>query len=136
MKNLLTQLRCMTLFYHDCHNNAFGSSFISDHNLFRDFYEGIESDYDSIAERILGLGESEKISSYEILEPVKKLLAKLSEVSGDNIFKASLTLEENLRTLLQDVDKKATIGTSNMLQNIADKSEVRTYKIKQRIKGA
>jgi len=135
MKQVLIQLRCMNLFYHDCHNNTTGISFVGDHELFKDFYEGLETDYDDLVERFLGLGEMEKIKSFEIIDTLKELLNKLSDVSEKNVFMVSLHLEENLRSMLQEIDKTATIGTRNLIGTIADKSEVRSYKLKQRNKG-
>ena len=62
-----------------------------------------------------------------------KLLEGISQSQdSEEIFKTLLTCEEEIQSLCKKV--KGSIGTLNMIAQIADDSEVRSYKIKQRSK--
>ena len=138
MQDLLIQLRAMQLFYHSCHNLVGRQSFFADHEAFGEFYGALEGEYDSVAERMIG---QDKVSELHLPTLMGKVAAKVQGLPSievkENIdfFKAALSLEQQMQAIGTNVMKMgATEGTKNLIAQILDNSEVRVYKIKQRIK--
>ena len=137
LDKLLIQLRAMQLFYHNCHNVTKGPSFMSDHNLFGDFYGKAEGDYDGCAERFIGLAGSDAFDGIKIAASATTLLSQLPKTSEPaDMWKIGLGLEQSLVKLCEacDKDPKYSSGTRQLVGDIANFSEGRIYKIKQRIK--
>ena len=118
-------LRAMQLSYHKQHNLATGPSFSSDHQLFSDFYNDVEGDYDSFVEHAIGFGFDEVADPSEQLDSIKAAL------SLDNT-----ALEEQLCALCDMVEEDpiCTDGFEQLLGDICRHSEVRSYKLRQRSK--
>jgi len=135
---ILCHLRAMQLFYHNSHNNVNGPLFPADHALLGDFYTALDSDYDGVAERIIGLFDK-PLNLNDILQKVyEKVSTKDSSQFTENkeVFTTGLQCEVELQALCNHLDKSpdATAGTKQLIGDISDASEIRTYKIKQRLK--
>lgn len=128
--NLPALLRYMQFYAHMAHNLVGGATFLSDHEFLAELYATYETAYDAVIERMIGLGEP-----INLVEVQKKAVAELTAPeSFEKAFKELLSCEEDLCKALDKIAKDASLGTNNMLSDMADKSEMRQYKLKQRIK--
>ena len=127
MHAIAIQLRMLQLYSHEAHHEITGEAFFADHEFLGEAYLAYEDAYDKVVERMIGLGV-----------PVnhKELAQKAVDAfpSGQDWFVVLLDEERNLRMLILDEFKDANIGTQNLLSQIADDSEVRTFKMGQRTK--
>lgn len=129
--NLATLLRLMQFYAHIAHNKLGGETFFQDHAFLGELYAGYESDYDDVVERMIGLGEK-----VDLIEIHKKAADSLYECeSYKECFKELLDMEKDLCDAIEKLVKDSSEGTKQLIGGIADKSEMRQYKIKQRLKG-
>lgn len=120
----------MQLYAHICHNTIGGETFLQDHEFLAELYAGYEADYDSVIERMIGLGEE-----IDLVKIQKDAVAGLkAPKSFDSAYQEILSCEEELISACEKLAKSASLGTENMLAGLADKAEVRVYKLKQRLK--
>lgn len=137
LMEILCHLEAMNLYYHNAHNNVKGSFFFQDHAAFADYYAEAEDDYDALAERIIGLTGT----VIEINEVLKKAYEKLAPISfssfkeNKELFIKGLEFEQHLQNMCNQIDKSAlSSGCRQLVGDIANSSEARTYKIKQRVR--
>lgn len=133
MKNLAIILRASQLYAHMAHNLTTGCSFKSDHADFAEFYEAYEHDYDDVVERIIGLTGSCDIVA--ITKGACDIVEKTKFKDTMHAFSVLLATEKSICEVCTTENKKASLGTQNLLQGIADASEKRMYRIQQRITG-
>ncbi len=129
----ICQLRALQLYYHYCHNLTKGPSFNADHELFKSFYESADSEYDRMVEyHIAAFGSLE---SDTVTKQVAVLLDGLSveQMSTDEMFANGLKMEYDLYQDLTSIEEGSPIGFRNLLGDISESSDVRQYKIKQRL---
>lgn len=138
MQLLILQLRCMQLFTHNAHNLVSRVPFFQDHEFFGEVYPALENDYDSVIERTIGL-MGEQATGLDSLP--EKLAIKLKQypsigVKENSVFYQSLlSLELELcKIISEELTKKVSPGTEQLLGEICNQSEMRQYKIKQRLK--
>lgn len=137
LDKLLVHLRTVQLFYHNCHNTVKGPTFHGDHKLFGAFYTEAEENYDSVAERFIGLMGVEAFDGAKVAAEASVFLTQLPPLSEPkNMFKAGLALEQKLVAVCNECDKdpRYSSGTRALVGDIANAAEARVYKIKQRIK--
>lgn len=138
MKEIVIILRCLQLFAHNAHNTVARVIFFQDHEFLNEVYTAAETDYDSVIERIIGLFGSESINLNEIQVMAVQKLNKLPTQVKENstLMQIILELEKELCMHIEQIVRQngITVGTEQMLGDIADKSEVRQYKLNQRIK--
>lgn len=127
---LACQLRLMNLFYHNQHNLAKGIAFESDHELFLEFYEKMDDDYDDVVERSIGMGMS---SPSNLALSTQHVAEKIKDVPVDKPFETAEQLEKILCDYCKLIDKDGSIGVKQLVGEIANQSEIRQYKIKQRL---
>jgi DNA-binding ferritin-like protein len=99
-------------------------------------YEAYTKAYDDTIERMIGLGTQEVNPLSITAEAANDALEnyKLDNADSYDIFYALLGLEKNICEIVRDdIEKGVTHGTSNLLEGFADQSEMRQYKINQRI---
>lgn len=125
--------RCAQFYAHQAHNRTTGESFFSDHSFFGELYSTYENAYDSLVERVMGLGTVVDIAELTVLA-AKDFQAMSDGFAPDYFFKRLLSLEDSLRKKIDSAILSQTQGTVNLLQGLADESEARTYKMKQRVK--
>lgn len=138
MKELLYLLRAMHIYSHNCHHLVKGSLFFGDHSFFGDTYEALLSDYDSVAERIVGMYGEEPLQLQELMTQVTtKLQGCPSTGTPDNkvFFEHQLQLENKLTDIISKiVSVGVSKGTEQLITEICNKAEPRKYFIKQRLK--
>ena len=132
MKNLAVILRASQLYAHMAHNLTTGCSFFSDHEAFGSFYNEYEKDYDDVVERIIGLTGDCDITA--ITKGACDIVEKTKFKDTMHAYSVLLATEKSICEVATAENKKATLGTQNLLQAIADRSEMRQYKIGRRIK--
>jgi DNA-binding ferritin-like protein len=138
MKELMYLLRAMQLYAHNCHNLVKGQSFFSDHGFFGDVYSEVEGHYDSVVERSIGLYGDAHMNLQTIISASASKIVDAPSVNVESnkvYYEYQLKLEERLTDLIrQIIAAGVTPGTEQLIGDIADKSESRKYKIKQRLK--
>jgi len=140
MEKIATYLRFLQLYAHICHNLVSGPTFFADHEFLGELYPAYEGEYDSVVERMIGLGMKPNLFAI-----TKDAAAMLDRVGNKNINEAFKNLLKIEKLLCDVIEKEVTPspmahphtnmkqGTIQMLGNIADASEVRQYKMNQRI---
>ena len=132
MKQLAVLVRSMQFFAHNAHNLASGKTFLEDHEFLGDLYETYEGIYDDIVERMIGEEGADDIEDVAAL--AADMMADEKVKSNDDAFRILLQKETELRSMVGGLVRKASDGTQNMLQGLADDSLRRSYKIGQRLK--
>lgn len=132
MNNLAALLRAMQLYAHAAHNVASkGKTFFEDHEEFGDYYAQYASDYDGVVERIIGLTGTCDIAA--ITKSACDIVSEAKLDTPEKAFSVLLASEKSLCKLASEENRKATLGTQDLLQKIANGSEVRQYRISQRL---
>ena len=128
-------LRALQLYTWNIHNLTKGPSFFGDHCATGEFYEQVGMDYDSVIERAIGIGD-ESVKVDEIAVKAGQLVGKLPHNTPDmnSYFKAILDLEEIVCAEVEKIKDNYSEGTKQLIGEICNKSEMRQYKIKQRLK--
>lgn len=137
MKELLILLRTLNLHYHHLHNTAQGPSFAADHDMMAAMYAEADADYDALAERYIGLtGEMSREMLVSVVKESADILANMPlDKSVAEQLKFALNLEQSLCSEIASRAESHTAGTRNLMEGLADKSEVRQYKLQQRWKS-
>jgi DNA-binding ferritin-like protein len=138
MKELLYLLRAMQLYSQNAHHLVKGTPFHSDHAFFGDVYSAVAEDFDDVAERIIGLyGEDHLDLKNMMMAVMNKLEGAPSVGTPDNksFYQHQYKMEEKLKDLIkQIIATGVSPGVEQLIGEIANKSEMRCYKIKQRMK--
>jgi DNA-binding ferritin-like protein len=138
MKELMILLRAMQMYSQNAHHLSKGMTFMQDHSFFGDTYEQLGDDFDDVSERIVGLYGEEPLHLQTIMKSVvDKLMDAPSVGSIDNkiFYQHQLHLEDKLCDLVKMiVSAGCSKGTEQLITEISNKSEIRKYKIKQRLK--
>lgn len=140
MEQIILQLRCMQLFTHNAHNLMGRMTFFSDHEFFGEVYPELENDYDSVVERTIGLISEQATGLNSLPEKLAQKLKQFPclDVKDNNVFfQALLSAEIELCKLIKEQlvkIKGISPGIEQLLGEICNKSEMRQYKIKQRLK--
>lgn len=137
MITLLIQLRAMQLFAQHAHNLCARIVFHSDHQFFNEVYETVASDYDGVIERVIGLSGESGLELQQILFGIQAVLkdAPSINVKENSVYYSYLLhMEARLCELIKSLMTSMSPGTEQLIGEIANKSEQRQYKIKQRLK--
>lgn len=126
-------LRYLQLYAHQAHNLVKGQTFFQDHDFLGELYPVYEAEYDSVVERSIGLGKPVNIQKVNIL--AAKELPLDSSLNNMKCFQSILESEKYLCSQIEQSIKGASQGTIQLLGDIADKSEMRQYKLQQRIRS-
>jgi len=132
MHNTAIILRALQLYAHNAHNLAKGKTFLEDHEFLGELYGAYEGEYDSLVERMIGLGEEPDLN--EITKEAADAATANEFKDNDNAFSVLLVTEKELCSSIEKDMTDASNGTQNLLQTIADNSEMRQYKLKRRLK--
>lgn len=134
MKELAIILKALNIFAHNSHNLVSRVVFNQDHEFLAEIYEAADTNYDDVVERMIGLGMTPDLNEINMLACQKAVSIPLGQ---DNFSKlqACLELEKATCQIIEQLVRtnQVTVGTEQMIGNIADKSEVRQYKLKQRM---
>lgn len=136
MKEIAILLRCLQLYSHNAHHLVARSVFFQDHEFLGSLYLVAEEDYDSVIERIIGLFGSDGLDLPNIQLMACQKMASLPSLVKENAayMQVILQLEKELCVHIEELVRsgQTTVGTEQMLGDVADKSEIRQYKLKQR----
>lgn len=132
MHNTAIILRALQLYAHNAHNLAKGKTFLQDHEYLGELYSAYEGEYDSLVERMIGIGEEPDLN--EITKEAADAATANEFKDNDNAFSVLLVTEKELCSSIEKDMTDASNGTQNLLQTIADNSEMRQYKLKRRLK--
>lgn len=125
--------RAAQLYAHMAHNVTYGPTFYQDHAAFGDLYNTYEDAYDALIERAMGLGG--KPNFKDITQKACEMFCFGSDDSECKVmFTRLCATEGEIREFIDKALEGASEGTKNFLQGLADESEQRTYKLKQRLK--
>lgn len=117
--NIASLLRYMQLLSHIGHNILGGATFFQDHAFLSELYSAYEGHYDDIVERMIGLDEEIDLVTVQKYE---------------SCYKELLDFEEELCRMIEELAKGSSQGTIDLIGAIGSSSEVRQYKLKQRLK--
>ena len=132
MNNLAALLRAMQLYAHAAHNVASkGKTFFEDHEEFSDYYDEYTKHYDEVVERIIGLTGTCDIQG--ITKAACDTMGEAKLDTPEKAFSVLMASEKSLCKLAAEANKTATLGTQDLLQKIANGSEVRQYRISQKL---
>lgn len=128
----------MQLFAHAAHNLVNGPSFAPDHEFFGGAYAQHETDFDNVVERIIGLYGEQHIDFAAVTMDAAKALASMKlggKIANEQFFQQQLAHEQQLGAMIDELCsvKGVSEGVKQLLGTIADNSEMRCYKIKQRL---
>lgn len=128
--------RTLQLYYHYCHNLVTGPSFTQDHAEFAAYYAQAALDYDVIIEYMIANLGNKALDTQAVNEVLFKRLStiKVEVMSAEEMFEIALELESEYQQALENLEDKGSIGLKNALGAIAEFSDVRKYKIQQRLK--
>lgn len=129
MQDLAILLRAAQFFAHNAHNLASGETFFEDHEYFGELYGAYESAYDGVIERIIGLGDTPNLVEITVMAT-----DKLKAMGEEDAFAVLMKAERDICAACDAASEGETSGTINFLQGLADASEQRQYKLRQRIK--
>lgn len=134
---IATLLRAGQVYAHHAHNNAKSANFFPDHEFFGGLYPVYETGYDGCVERYIGL-TGKPIDGVKLVCDGAELAEDLPKDGGsDNkaFYQGILHIEKALCAYVQDCIKSPmSEGTKQMLGTLVDESEIRQYKIRQRMK--
>ena len=111
-----------------------GCTFFEDHEFLGELYSTYENAYDSIIERIIFLAGTANLSDINSRAFMSSAGFNPEGKTSLEIFSAIMVIEQAICSVVKNAVPGATDGTQNLLQGLADESEVRQYKIGQRIK--
>lgn len=138
MKELLYLLRAMQMYAQNAHHLVKGTPFHSDHGFFGDVYDTVAGDFDDVAERIVGIYGEEHLNLQNMMQAVvgKLMDAPSTGVEDNKIFYSyQLKMEDTLCKLIDRIiSTGVNPGTEQLIGEICNKSEMRRYKIRQRMK--
>lgn len=131
LQKLAADLRFLQLYTHNAHNLIKGETFFVDHEELGGLYPVYEAAYDAVVERAIGIGEAIDLLKVQEVAVVTLKQADKPE-SFKECFKALLSYEKYLCKILQEMVSGYSEGTKQFLGGLADQSEMRQYKFKQR----
>lgn len=131
------QLSILGTFARRAHHDTQGPTFFEDHETFGDLYQAYDAAYDSVVERIIGLGNNIDLSKLAI-DAATKAAFHPNEHSPEKLFADLLSGEKNLCAVCTaDMMKPGTTeGTKNLLAQLCDDSEKRQFLVQKRITPA
>lgn len=135
MIKLATHLRYMQFYAHNAHNNCQGDTFFADHEELGDLYGTYTGLYDSVVERMIGLGQAIDLVKVQV-DAAKMLDSEAAPTSFSAAFSGLLTCEQELCKLISEANEGASLGTQDLLQAMCNDAETRQYKFKKRLSQA
>ena len=138
MLQLAILFRSLQLISHHAHNLCYGPTFFEDHEFFGELYGKSEGYYDSIIERLIGLGYENSLQLEQIIQGSLKMIESLpSDKMNTQIYliKCAKLIKEAC-DMIDEFCKsgKLTEGTKQLIGGMADELEVVSYKIQRRMK--
>lgn len=139
LADLLSYVRAVAQAEHSFHWRTRGPAFYGDHLMFERIYGGTASDVDPIAEKLLGLTNSQdSLCPATLAAKTAQVLADMNLSNDPKVFPAdALRIEKALIDLItatiQVCGDQMTDGLENFLQGMADKHEGHVYLLQQAV---
>lgn len=133
MKRTAEILRTLQLVAQNYHNLASGKTFLADHSFLGEVYDAAADAYDSVIERCIGLHDYGQQELNEITKLACNNSCQLPYSGLEQALHTISSIEKLLCDAAASDMKGASEGTKNLLAQLADDSEVRQYKLKQRL---
>jgi len=135
MQDLAIQFRAAQLYAHNAHHQIKGITFFADHEFLASAYEAYTEAYDAIIERMIGTDIPYDLNQILTSATDKvKTYPDTLKIPSSSIFNVILEIEKELCAIITNYGSEYSVGTINLIAQFADDSEVRQYKIRQRIK--
>jgi len=134
----LIKARATQIYYHHCHNLVAGEAFHSDHAFFAEAYQAFEGYYDSLVEYFIALFSNKKFKTNQVNKLVMEELEgiKVEEMCCCDMYETAVKMELDFQKYIEAVNKVGRLGLQNAVQGMATESDVRLYKIRQRLTEA
>lgn len=136
MTNLAILLRTSYFVKHNCHNLVSKDTFFSDHDFLATSYEKTLGHYDSVIERLIGLGQAPNLIQVQVSAVEKLKTIPISYKDNSECFYTILQINKSIINLIEQYCKsgKYSEGTRQLIGTIADELEIENYKLQQRLK--
>lgn len=136
MLELAILLRASYFLKHNCHNLVSRMTFFSDHAFLKDSYEMSLGHYDSVVERLIGLGETPDLVQLQAVAVENLRAIPIKYTDNKECFFAVLGVNKTLLSRINNMCNHGSLtqGTMNLLAGIADQLEDECYKLQQRLK--
>ncbi|NDC24782.1 MAG: hypothetical protein EBZ49_11750 [Proteobacteria bacterium] len=138
MKELAVIFKALNLYARAAHHLAARTPFHSDHAFFAEVYGAADDAFDSIIERMIGLMGEESVGYPGILMEAASKVQKLpyAGVKENAMFyQVILDMEKQICAKASEIIQAGvTPGVEQLVGELCNQSEMRQYKIKQRIK--
>lgn len=118
---------------HGFHNLVKGPTFFEDHEFLGELYESYQNAYDACIERIIAFTGTADVVGLTAKASAAAAQYNPNGKSSAEMFSIILAFEKNICALIKVAVPESTDGTQNLLQGFADQSEMRQYKISQKI---
>jgi DNA-binding ferritin-like protein len=119
---------------HNSHNLIKGVTFLEDHEFLGELYQAYEQGYDKCIERIVAFtGNADVIGITSKACAISAQFNPAGKTSNE-IFSFMLDLEKSICAAIKTAVPGCSDGTQNLLQDLAEKSELRIYPISQKIR--
>lgn len=141
LSDLLSYVRAVAQAERSFHWRTRGPAFYGDHLMFERVYNGTAADVDPIAEKLLGLTNSQdSLCPATLAAKTAQILANMNLSTDPKLFASeALRIEKTLIDLitatLQVCSEQMTDGLENLLQGMADKHEGHVYLLQQAVQG-
>lgn len=132
MTKLATQLRYMQFYAHNAHNICQGDTFFADHEELGDLYGTYTRLYDSVVERMIGLGQAIDLVKIQV-DAAKMLDGEAEPTAFSSAFAGLLSCEQELCKIISEANEGASLGTQDLLQAMCNDAEVRQFKFQKRL---
>jgi DNA-binding ferritin-like protein len=134
---LLGKLRLLALYYQTAHWQSKNPLFYADHLLLDRLYNSVNAELDGVGERAVGTTDSSAVNLLAHVEHLSQNAVKLPTECKENAvyFSAALMLEQELLEFLENSESTAgmSLGSKNLLADLADSHEANVYLLKQRL---
>lgn len=131
LEELATILKGMNFYAHQAHNLVQADTFMQDHSFLSDLYEKYDSDYDDVVERSIGLGQAVDIA--KVTKDAADILDSETKMEPSEAIGMLLVYEQTLCDSVKEMMSEVSPGTQQLIGEIANQSEIRQYKMRQRL---
>lgn len=145
LTTILSYLHALRLLHHTSHWTCSGDNFYGDHLLFKDLYDSITDEIDSLGERIVSLGCEEDVDMITLANTSTVIVNSFNQVvrpSSVSLSSRALTAEVDFvysTTSLYETYKERTCkndyGLDNLISGLLDVHDSAVYKLRQRTKS-
>lgn len=131
MNEVALLYRAAQFFAHVAHNVVIGPTFLEAHEYLGEIYGAYETAYDAVVERIIGLGGTVDLQTLTINAANQAGAMEMTNLAPQAFFSQLLAMEKGICVAIRTATTGASDGTQNLLQGLADESEMRQYKLGQ-----